>query len=818
MNTTLNQKMEVKLKTEVKKIRTKEHGNIRLRQRSNGYEEPPESQHPEQNRYLKRNCYIISLPTYAALVVLIIGLLLFWSVYALHYRLPTPLSLKDIESHPERFIAERALNHLRQLASYGSKPVGSYENEVLAVEFLTREISFIMQQANPEQKISFDIQKCAGSFFLAYKPYGCTNYYSQVQNVVVKLSSSTNSSSSLLINCHFDSAPTSPGASDDGLNCAVMLEVLEILSRSKTPLKHNVIFLFNGAEEGLLQASHGFITQHKWAHDVKAFINLEACGAGGREVLFQAGPNHPWLVQMYGDSVPYPHGVVVAEDLFQSGLIPSDTDFRIFRDFGKVPGLDFAHAMNGYVYHTSYDNLHAIPTGTIQHTGDNLLALTKHIASSDVLSNSQKHAAGRIVYFDVLGLFMVRYSEIAGIILNVFIVALSIFTISKNVLAIKSVPGLDHAGYLKLLLLGCGIPALGWFLAFISVLLVAVILDLFSSSMSWFTRPFLVFSLYYCPVLVCCMLFPVLLQNCMNEESPLVPGLQGWLYVNGVQCLWTILLLAGTISGIRSTFIFMLVVLFPTLTSFVLSFSHWGNNPRMWLTVYLPSTLPSVIFILYQTVMAFGVFIPITGRIGPVKNPDIIIGIFAALLCILSTSCMTPLIILVKRPWRVVAGASALHLLTLLAVILTPLGSPYSANPSAPSPQRIYVFHTERIFHDILGHVQSQDSGYWLVNVDRHSPGSVWSQIPEVAGAQSVGSEYEELVGGLPIFSPRVLQIIENTHWIPASAPVFHHPTDLELISEQNTSQTTTRLAFQIRGYQRSTCCACGHCSNWSLH
>jgi hypothetical protein len=32
-----------------------------------------------------------------------------------------------------------------------------------------------------------------------------------------------------------------------------MLEVLEILSQSKTPLKHNVIFLFNGAEETPLQ-------------------------------------------------------------------------------------------------------------------------------------------------------------------------------------------------------------------------------------------------------------------------------------------------------------------------------------------------------------------------------------------------------------------------------------------------------------------------------------------------------------------------------------------------------------------------------------
>jgi hypothetical protein len=151
------------------------------------------------------------LPTYAALVVLIVGLLLFGVVYALHYMLPTPLSIRDIGSHPDRFIAERALNHLRQLASYGPKPVGSYENEVLAVEFLTREISFIMQRANPEQKISFDIQKCTGSYFLAFEPYGCINYYSQVQNLVVKLSSSTNSSSSLLINCHFDSVPTSPG-------------------------------------------------------------------------------------------------------------------------------------------------------------------------------------------------------------------------------------------------------------------------------------------------------------------------------------------------------------------------------------------------------------------------------------------------------------------------------------------------------------------------------------------------------------------------------------------------------------------------------
>lgn len=76
----------------------------------------------------------------------------------------------------------------------------------------------------------------------------------------------------------------------------------------------------------------------------------------------------------------------MAEELFQSNLIPSDTDFRIFRDYGKVPGLDLAYQQNGYVYHTKFDRSEIIPLGTLQRTGDNILNLAIALANAPELS------------------------------------------------------------------------------------------------------------------------------------------------------------------------------------------------------------------------------------------------------------------------------------------------------------------------------------------------------------------------------------------------------------------------------------------------
>uniref|UniRef100_A0A8D2L6C6 Endoplasmic reticulum metallopeptidase 1 n=1 Tax=Varanus komodoensis TaxID=61221 RepID=A0A8D2L6C6_VARKO len=262
--------------------------------------------------------------------------------------------------------------YLENITAIGSRVVGSPENEIFTVNYLLEQVKAIEIESSHIHTISVDIQRPTGTFSIDFLG-GFTSYYDNITNVVVKLEPRNGAEHAVLSNCHFDSVPNTVGASDDAVSCSVMLEILHALSKSPEPLQHAVIFLFNGAEESILQASHGFITQHPWAKSVRAFINLEAAGVGGKELVFQTGPENPWLVQAYISAAKHPFGCVVAQEVFQSGIIPAETDFRIYRDFGKIPGIDLAFIENGYIYHTKYDTADRILTDSIQRAAINYL-------------------------------------------------------------------------------------------------------------------------------------------------------------------------------------------------------------------------------------------------------------------------------------------------------------------------------------------------------------------------------------------------------------------------------------------------------------
>ncbi len=107
--------------------------------------------------------------------------------------------------------------------------------------------------------------------------------------------------------------------------------------------------------------------------------------------------------------------------------------FHFHFDFAALfSGLDFAWASNGYVYHTRLDDIHQIPLGSLQRTGDNILPLILRLVNSDYLSNIQAHSKGNLVYFDILGTFIVAGREMLATFINVLIIAASVYALWRN--------------------------------------------------------------------------------------------------------------------------------------------------------------------------------------------------------------------------------------------------------------------------------------------------------------------------------------------------------------------------------------------------
>lgn len=141
---------------------------------------------------------------------------------------------------------------MNELNDIGPKQTGSYNNEVKAIDFLLKEFESIKSGLNKNQKISLDHQIVSGRTADSYSYHV---EYRNIQNIVIKLLGE-NEHNSILINSHFDSVPGSPGASDDGANLCIMIEILKVLVRKENRQKYSAIFLFNGAEEQGLLVNH----------------------------------------------------------------------------------------------------------------------------------------------------------------------------------------------------------------------------------------------------------------------------------------------------------------------------------------------------------------------------------------------------------------------------------------------------------------------------------------------------------------------------------------------------------------------------------
>nr|WP_253909038.1 M20/M25/M40 family metallo-hydrolase [Corallococcus exiguus] len=204
----------------------------------------------------------------------------------------------------------------------------------------------------------------------------------------------------IAIVAHYDSVPTSPGASDDGAGVAAMLETLRAL-RTGPPLRNDVLFLFTDAEETGLVGARAFAFHHPLAEQVSVVLNFEARGSHGPSLMFQPGPGNRWLIQRLARSGAPAQASSLFDEVYRR--LQNDTDFTVFLQRGKT-GLNFGF-LDGFMrYHARTDDLAHFGLDSLQHHGEVMLALARHLGD-DALEPAPLEDA---VYFNA-GPFLVHH-------------------------------------------------------------------------------------------------------------------------------------------------------------------------------------------------------------------------------------------------------------------------------------------------------------------------------------------------------------------------------------------------------------------------
>ena len=220
-----------------------------------------------------------------------------------------------------------------------------------------------------------------------------------VYNVMARLRGSQPGKAVLLM-AHYDSQPNALGAGDDGAGVAAMLETVRAI-RQRGPLKHDVIILFTDGEEQGLFGAKAFL-RHPWAKDVGFVLNLEGRGNSGPSMTFELSPQNGWIVEQFAKAAPHPFASSLAYEVYRK--LPNDTDFTIFREAG-YPGLNSAF-LDGFVhYHKLTDSPENLSQNSLQHHGDNLLALTRHFGNGPL----DRVKAPDKVFFNLIGDWLVQY-------------------------------------------------------------------------------------------------------------------------------------------------------------------------------------------------------------------------------------------------------------------------------------------------------------------------------------------------------------------------------------------------------------------------
>ncbi|MEV0586876.1 M28 family peptidase [Nonomuraea sp. NPDC050310] len=327
------------------------------------------------------------------------------------------------------FSAERAFRHVEAVAK-APRPTGSAENDRVREHLLAelRELGF-------ETRVHEAVGKFPRELADDVIPLARTRN-------IIAVRPGTAPTGKVVLAGHYDSVHAGPGAADDGIAVATMLETASRLPRA---LKNDLVLLFTDGEEVGLLGAEALTRERALGDGPVVVVNNEARGVTGPVLTFRASAGSAPLMSLYGSAVPHP----AADSGFAAimKMLPNDTDFTAFTQANWL-ALDSAIVGGGAYYHTPLDDPAHLDRGSLQQMGENTLALATALGAADLatLRNGQE-----LVYFNVPGLF-VRYPawlELPVALLGLVAAGLLVVVLRRR--ALLSLPATAAAAGLALL-------------------------------------------------------------------------------------------------------------------------------------------------------------------------------------------------------------------------------------------------------------------------------------------------------------------------------------------------------------------------------
>jgi hypothetical protein len=243
---------------------------------------------------------------------------------------------------------------------------------------------------------------------IGYQPrqlpgFGCTADLTcaPVTNVVAELPGDARGDI-LLVTAHYDSVLAGPGASDDGVGMAAVLETARALRGEH--FRNTIRFLITDGEESGLLGAEAVARDAEFLKGVAAVINIEDRGTSGSSMLFETSRHNRWLVPIIARALPRPSTSSLFYTVYE--LLPNDTDLTVFKRVG-LAGVNFGAIGHIAHYHTPLDNLAHVRPSLVQDHGDHALAMTRALANADLRQSTDDNA----VFFDVLSMMVVWWPQ-----------------------------------------------------------------------------------------------------------------------------------------------------------------------------------------------------------------------------------------------------------------------------------------------------------------------------------------------------------------------------------------------------------------------